>query len=106
MNGDYVSYYENGKTNSQGKYKDGVQIGNWVYYNKYGEKTEEMFYDEKGKKTGLYKQYDIDGILFNEIDYKNGNPIAYRFFDKNGTVLKDVKNLKEALFMKVFMLMV
>ena len=102
MNGDYISYYENGEINSQGKYKDGIQIGDWVYYNKYGEKTEEMFYDEKGKKTGIYKQYDIDGILFNEIDYKNGNPIAYHFFDKNGAVLKDVKKSKGSFIYEGF----
>ena len=102
MNGDYVSYYENGKINSKGKYKDGILIGNWVYYNKYGEKTEEIFYDEKGKKTGLYKQYDIDGILFNEIDYKNGNPIAYRFYDKKGAILKDVKKSKGSFLYEGF----
>ncbi|MDT8412427.1 MAG: tetratricopeptide repeat protein [Vicingaceae bacterium] len=92
--GDYISYYENGNVESKGKYKQGTMIGNWQYFNPNGEKTEEVFYDEKGKKTGVYKQYDIDGVLFNEIDYKNETPIAYRFYNKNGEIIKDVKKSK------------
>lgn len=92
--GEYFSYFENGKTESKGVYKEGVMIGNWQYFNYYGEKTEEVFYDEKGKKTGLYKQYDIDGVVYSEVDYKNGNPIAYRFYNKNGETIKDVKKSK------------
>lgn len=92
--GEYFSFYENGNTESKGAYKEGVMIGNWQYYNYYGEKTEEVFYDEKGKKTGLYKQYDIDGIVYSEVDYKNGDPVAYRFFNKKGETIKDVKKSK------------
>ena len=44
--GEYFSFYENGNTESKGAYKEGVMIGNWQYYNYYGEKTEEVFYDE------------------------------------------------------------
>src|SRR5690606_15188642 len=35
-------------------------------------------------------------------DYKNGNPIAYRFYDKNGTILKDVKKSKGSFLYEGF----
>lgn len=39
VSGDRVSYYENGKLKSIGKYKKGVEIGKHIYYKENGEES-------------------------------------------------------------------
>ena len=41
-------------------------------------------YDADGKKNGLSQEFDKDGAKYLEFDYKKGNIIAYRIFDKTG----------------------
>ncbi len=84
--GPFISYFSNGNIYERTTYKDGLFEG--LY---------EAFYEDGSPKStgnlkeGLYqgtvKYFDLDGKLHYEFDYKNGDIIAYRYFDKAGETL-------------------
>lgn len=45
INGASEEWYENGKKRSEGQWIKGVRHGKWVWYDRFGEKTLEQFYD-------------------------------------------------------------
>ena len=68
----------NGKINSRDKkliingvIEKGIQKGQWTTFHDNGNVESIGFYNENGKKIGLWKSYSIDGQLVNEIDYSN-----------------------------------
>ena len=36
LEGPWVSYYDNGQKKEEGMYKDGFEVGKWIYYNEDG----------------------------------------------------------------------
>ncbi|MDT0690891.1 nicotinic acid mononucleotide adenyltransferase [Salegentibacter sp. F188] len=61
-------YYEDGNIRQEGTYKDGELHGEWVSYNKEGEKTTIGQY-ERGQKTGKWFFWTEDNLT--EVDYKD-----------------------------------
>ena len=45
--------------------------------------------------NGLQKYFDEDGMLFNQIEYTKGELVSYKYFNKNGEVIKEGKKQKE-----------
>lgn len=48
--GDAVSYYQNGKVKSKGKYHDGLYSGVWEYYDENGRLIRKEGYDSNGQR--------------------------------------------------------
>lgn len=64
-------YYENGKLEYSGEYKNGIENGEWRYYYENGNlKAIEVW--KNGVENGTWKEYHPDGRLARELIYKNG----------------------------------
>ncbi|MDT0648576.1 toxin-antitoxin system YwqK family antitoxin [Autumnicola edwardsiae] len=61
-------YYEDGNIRQEGTYKDGKLHGEWVSYNKEGEKTAIGQY-ETGQKAGKWFFWTDDNLT--EVDYED-----------------------------------
>tara|TARA_Y100000589_G_scaffold317298_1_gene343082 strand:+ start:10460 stop:13810 length:3351 start_codon:yes stop_codon:yes gene_type:complete len=94
MEGDYISYYRNGKIYKQGKYKKGTAIGEWKTFYIDGTLNTVENFDEKGKLNGHITVYDYDGKIYYEYDYLKGDLVAYKYYDKQGNVIKESKKSK------------
>jgi antitoxin component YwqK of YwqJK toxin-antitoxin module len=66
-----TSYHSNGKVSSYGKYIDKIKDSSWVYFGDNELKIAEEQYS-KGKKNGVWKQYDYQtGSILEETSWKN-----------------------------------
>ncbi|WP_405609579.1 tetratricopeptide repeat protein [Polaribacter sp. Asnod1-A03] len=90
LNGTYKSFHINGKLKEIGQSLEGFYNGPWKTYYVDGTLESEFNYD-KGEFDGLYKYYDTDGKLFYEYVYRKGEIIAYTFYNKDATILKEGK---------------
>jgi len=81
-------FYTNNKS-MQGNYKKGKRTGKWTYYNINGTKDEENSY-EKGVKTGIQKSFDGQGRLVKEFEMLNGkyNGFYREYFNFGGIKLE------------------
>ena len=61
-------YYEDGSIKTQGFFKDKKLTGEWVAYDKFGNKTQLAFYN-KGKKVGKWFVWTEE--FLKEINYQN-----------------------------------
>ncbi len=93
----YTENHVNGKVYKEGSFDGGEKTGVWKIYFMDGTINSETTY-KAGVMDGLFAQYDRDGKLHFEYIYKKGDIIAYKFFDKNGTVIKDAKKQAGSFF--------
>lgn len=92
--GEFKVFFTDGKLRQEGQYKEGTEVGLWRSFYKNGVIEEELQYDEKGKKNGISKNYDLDGKLHYELEYLKGELVGYKFFDKTGKVIKEDRKKK------------
>jgi uncharacterized protein len=92
--GIFRAYNYNGKLSQEGQYLGGIEIGTWKTYYDNGKLEEEIQYDEKGKKNGILKNYDLDGKIIYEMEYLKGEVVAYKYYDKEGKILKEARKHK------------
>lgn len=69
-----VSYFENGKMEYSGEYKDGVEHGTWKYYFEDGTLRAEENWKE-GVEEGEWREYHPDGQLKSAFLYRDGKKI-------------------------------
>lgn len=93
-NGKYKEYFYNGQLYMEGTYTNGKEIGKWKTYTLDGKLTEESQYDEKGKRNGVFRSFDTDGKMICEMDYASGEVVGYRYYDKQGKIIKEGKKQK------------
>lgn len=65
----WKEYHTNGQLKSQGEYKDGKRIGEWVFYHPNGKLEQKGKYDKKGRAQGEWKWYYETGNLLREEIY-------------------------------------
>ena len=81
---DYESFHDNGELKSQGKVKDGKQVGVWKFYGDNGKLKAQGKY-ENGEKEGEWKQYHDNGQLSSEGKYENGEKEGeWKIYGDNG----------------------
>ncbi len=85
--GEFKSYFENGKVESTATFKGDYQVGHCQTFNSDGVLTEEYDTDDRGRRNGLFKDYD-NGKPWLELEYSKGEIVGYKFFQKNGEILK------------------
>jgi len=100
LEGKHLSLYKNGKTHQEGQYTGGLKSGTWKTYYRNGIISSEESYDSKGKLSGSYKVYDIDGRLHYELIYNEGDLIAYKYFDKKGNIIGEGTKKNQKLDLK------
>jgi antitoxin component YwqK of YwqJK toxin-antitoxin module len=83
LEGPFERYFMDGTLKEKGQYTAGKII---EYYGN-GQVMEQHIYDEEGKQNGLAQYFDYDGILYEEFDFKKGNIVGYRIFNKKGDVV-------------------
>ncbi len=88
LQGDYVSYYKNGKTSDSIKYLNDKPIGKNILFYKNGVVSVNADFDESGKLNGVRKEYDTDGKIYNEREYRKGEIVAYKYYNKKGEIVK------------------
>ncbi len=91
LEGPLTKWYQDGTIKSEGEYKEGIMVNTQKDYYPNGKLESDQLYDENGKKTGRYKEYDEDGNLNLQLDYKKGDLIAYAVFQKDGSLIKEAK---------------
>ncbi|MEI7594899.1 MAG: tetratricopeptide repeat protein, partial [Bacteroidota bacterium] len=91
LQGDYISYFDNGKTSDSLKYSNNKPIGKNITFFKTGVISVMSDFDESGKLNGIRKEFDSDGKIYNELEYKKGEIIGYKYFNKKGDVIKQDK---------------
>lgn len=85
--GAWSEYYENGQLYQEGVFVEGKYEGVKKEYYYDGILVDESTY-LAGVLNGLSTSYDKDGVKYIEYDYKNGDLIAYRFYNKMGEEVK------------------
>ncbi len=91
LQGDFVTYFKNGNVSDSLKYMNGKPIGQNLQYYSNGIVSVKGDFDESGKLNGMYYNYDLDGKLFNETEYRKGEIIGYKYFNKKGEIVKQDK---------------
>lgn len=99
LHGNYKEYFLNGAVSQEGYYEEGKLQGEWKTYYQNGNLASLTIYDD-GLAIDLYQEFDIDGKLYLEYDYRKGEIIAYRFFDKKGNKIADEKKKGGEFFYK------
>ncbi len=84
--GDYREYYNNGTLKLEIQIGNGVPEGAYVIYFE-NRKPKEVRSYKKGKLHGLWRTYDVSGVLLSEAEYSDGEKHGtWRIWDKNGTL--------------------
>ena len=91
LDGEYINYYPNGNIESKGTYDEGKVVKKHINYYPDGTLSQESDYDESGKKNGVYKEFDRDGLVFFECEYTKGEITSYKHYDKSGKVINEAK---------------
>jgi antitoxin component YwqK of YwqJK toxin-antitoxin module/tetratricopeptide (TPR) repeat protein len=91
LDGIIKKWYPDGTIRSEGEYKDGIVINTLKEYNPNGSLSSEENFDENGKKSGEYKEYDNEGNLNMVLIFKKGDLVAYKIYHRDGTLLKEAK---------------
>jgi uncharacterized protein len=71
--GEWKEFYEGGEMKADGKYENGIKVGDWKYFFRNGKKFETGKYDKKGKQTGTWLWYYEDGNLRRSSSFDRGN---------------------------------
>jgi antitoxin component YwqK of YwqJK toxin-antitoxin module len=79
-------YFENGKIQQEGFFKDGKLDGVWTSYDNNGNKLAVATYDN-GEKTG--KWFFWNGVNLNEVDYSNSRIASVKTWKKEALVSRD-----------------
>lgn len=97
QNGEYIEYYEDGKTKSVSHYLNGVANGEFIDYDKMGNITfKRGFKDNEfdGEYVSYYKM--IPGAVYNKATYKNGELIGeFLEYDTNGNLVSSAKDFAD-----------
>lgn len=86
-----ISYYDDGKINFRGKFKDDLKDGRWESFFMSGAlKTVNNY--EKNTYVGEYLQYHENGQISLKGQYKNGKPSGeWNYYNAEGEIV-DTKN--------------
>ncbi len=69
--GKFDYFYDNGKLDRYGNYKNNKRTGEWSYFHKNGEDAGHKLYDNLGSKTGDWISYYKNGTTYYEGAYLN-----------------------------------
>ena len=101
--GEYKEWYENGELKDESIYKEGVSVNDFKIYYSNGVLNNKGAFDEDGKQSGVSIEYDYDGKKFFEREFKKGELISVKNFNKSGEIIySDSKKGKKLEFKKYY----
>ncbi len=95
LNGGYKEYYLNKNLKAQGRYRKGLQAGDWGYWYPDGSLKEQVSY-QAGLKQGAFKEYDVEGHLKRKGKYRKG-VLSGKLGTYNGTDSVSYRRYKKGL---------
>ncbi len=125
-NGEYREYFENDTLKETFSYVNGKRTGPYKAYYYNGQLQREGTFDENGKKVGLEKEYhfngnlqseeqyangdlegeskyyDLDGILYSTVIYKNKRVQSLKYFNKANEMFSNVDVPKGKQIIKTY----
>ena len=90
LQGPYTIYYNNGSVSESGTYANDEFVGPYKSWYLDGTLQVDANYEE-GKLNGSYTYFDTDGKKYYNYTYKNGDVIDYRYYAKDGSIIKEGK---------------
>jgi len=87
LNGPHTEFYNDGSIYITGDFKDGYRSGEWKAYYNTGELSTITNYSE-GTLSGIYEEYNRNGKKTMQYIYDEGDIVEYKFFNKDGNILK------------------
>ena len=87
VDGYYKLFHSNGIPKEIGQTSEGNYVGPWKTYYSTNTVESEFNYSDTGKVDGEYKFYDKDGKLNFVFEYRKGEFIAFKFYNKKGEVI-------------------
>ena len=85
-NGIWVSWYQNGQKQTQGEYRNDLQVGKFNWWYETGQLALQGSYDA-GKQVGKWTWWHPNGQKSTQGEYADGNPTGrWRWWDTNGRV--------------------
>jgi uncharacterized protein len=91
--GDYIAWYRNGQMSEKTPYVTGKQTGEFFEYFSNGKISYSGVVDNTGKQNGTIVNFGLDGKKYLERDFKKGELVEVRCFNKAGEVI--YKNAKK-----------
>ncbi len=101
MNGMFKFYSPKGILVEEGTTEDDLYVGEWKLYFEDGTFQKSYNY-EKGYIEGISKFYDRDSKLHYEFEYKKSDVIAYKYYRKDGSIIKEGKKKRGAFFFESY----
>ena len=86
LDGTYKVWYQNGNLEIERNYMAGKQVGKFAEYYSNGILSYDGELDETGKQNGTASVYDYDTKKYEQKDYKKGELIEIRSYNKKGEV--------------------
>jgi antitoxin component YwqK of YwqJK toxin-antitoxin module len=90
-----ATYYQGGKKQMEGSYKNGLRDGKWTFWYENGNKWSEGYFRKgksDGKRTTYYENGKVRYEAYYEDDRRTGN---WRFFDEQGNLVREVDYTKD-----------
>ena len=89
VDGYYKVFHSSGKEKEVGQTFEGDYVGRWQTFYSNGTLESDFTYADNSEIDGEYQYYDIDGKLHYIFEYRKGELIAYKYFDKKGNVIEE-----------------
>lgn len=89
--GEFKEYDKEGNLESEGRFVENVMVGENVLYHPNGKIKIRATFDEKGRETGQYEEFDEEGNITDLHIYKKGRLRSYQFFNETGKVISEGK---------------
>jgi antitoxin component YwqK of YwqJK toxin-antitoxin module len=88
QNGEYVEYFQNGQINYKYSFKNGIEDGEWVWYNEEGNLLKKAIYKD-GELNGEWITYHSNGQINVKGQFENGEEIGEWFqWDAEGNPME------------------
>lgn len=101
VNGPWKYYYSNGQLEKEGSSKNGLTVGEWVFYDKQGLLTGKMTFNDKGEYHGDHPNYN-EGKLYYTQTYKNDILVKLVYVDRSGKEIGKFENSNGTFSAKTF----
>lgn len=88
----WKGYFSNGRLSYEGQYASDEPVGEWLLYYPNGSLKRKENYNDNGQQNGTIEWFDEDGMLHSLREYENGTLIGYKYFDKENTLLFEIRD--------------
>lgn len=100
--GIYREWYQNGILAEETTYKEGKTVNQFKEYYSNGQLSNLGQFDETGKENGISTDYDFDGVKYFEREFKKGDLISVKNYNKKGELIHEANKKGKKLDYKIY----